>query len=439
MVHLPEKYDAYGPADRQRDEAAGRKDLQALRGMEETEFSPTQREFIAEGEEDLEGYEQSHKEEAAEGSAEVTAAERRARPVEDERQNEQSKYQRRVTSLDRSRGPASDKWQRLKNKFVLAQNDYDTHQVRVGRREPERLIPPIVAIMFLVCLAFLEAAINVNAFQLFIEGMVLYSYIAAFFAGGLLMVIAHVAGRDLRSVGSTSRKRSYVFLPLRIVTIYIGCAGSGVYLLAVSRQAYLNLLAKTLTFDVHGAFQNASKAVDMVLNLFALKLEPLGWGVFALSVVLYVLGVFASSLAHDPDRQFEDSYRRFKRAQREFERFDATYQAGKNKLRVEHGVLIERLDERRTLANQHIEEARDKQRQVEARHVAAKGKIGAYVKQRIYAYEAGAWNAAAESGDPLRRNVEAAFATEKLWKSEEADGKGLRSEKSVIPFPSSNA
>jgi hypothetical protein len=430
-------YEMYGPVERQSDEALGKRDLPALRMLKETEFSPNERGFIAAGEHDLEIYEELHKKAAVEPRTRLEALERRARPMRDARDNEEANYQRKIIALDVSRGPASDAWQRLQNMRTLARNDYDTHQVRVGRREPVRLISPVLTILLLFCLASAEAAINVNAFQLLIEGVILNSYIAAFLAGGLLMVIAHVAGWDIRLVGSSSGKRSFVWLTLRTVTIYIGFVGLSLYLLAVSRQAYLSLLTKTLTVDIDGSFQNASKAIDTILYLLTLKLSPRGWGIFTLSVMLYALGVAASYLTYDPDRQFEGSYRRLKRAERNAAKADAVYEREKYKLRAQHAEHIERQQNQRALVSQQIEEARNRLHQVEARHIAAKSIIAAHVKQRIYAYEAGALNAAAESGQPLRRNIESAFAAEKLWKKkpEESEGNGSRGE-GIIPFRS---
>lgn len=406
---IVEKYEYYSPVDARRDEDLGKSDVDALLlDREPGELSEREKGFYAEANGDLERYNIAVEHEKDRLEKNIEAVDYKVNVVfGGRRAKEQQDYAHAQDRLAKSEGPDSPKWQDLETKHAEARQDYLDRQDDEGERPMRRFIHPRSAQGVLILLAVVEATINVSSFALFVDGPLLFSYLAAFAAGGVLMWLAHLGGLEIRTLGTRPTTRTRVGFTVRAVVFYIGFAGFLLYFIALSRQGYLNLQTGSARFDVRGALQNVNVAIDLTKLLFGFKLEPVGWALLTVNVGVYLMGGLATFFAHDPNLALERAFDRMNRLGRRFECQKGRYNSKSLALQRRHARRLARVERDAARVHAWSNGDRTELKQLEGARKATKSMVFAYVDQRIASYRMGAQKAAARFGKkvPFREHT----------------------------------
>lgn len=211
---------------------------------------------------------------------------------------------------------------------------------------------------FAVALALLEAPVNKFLFDVAMQSLGIFSFLASVVLALCLLILAHLAGKSIRQVWSEYRRRvvwSSLAVFLLILTVLTGIVG----ILTVGRA--LTSASTLASFqDMFSAVQNtvASRGfwgalADAFSDISALILATVNIG-----------GIFASMMlaffTHDPDKDFDAAAGEVDHLRAHLDKLDAQYSKAKAAVIRRHAPDLTVFSTSFKNANMHVIEAKKK-------------------------------------------------------------------------------
>jgi len=220
-----------------------------------------------------------------------------------------------LARLRREHGPDSPTHKDAAAKSEDTAKDLRRVKADVDGRPPRTHLGHWYLLVMLV-LAVAEVPVNRAAFELAFREEPLFSLLLAAAVGCVLIFFAHLIGLMIRQ-WPTKANWTQILLRVGALTLLITLVGCGVYFLARMRQAYFALIStESIGFGqrLQEALQGGtSQAAVIVQNV------PLGfsdWAFVAVNLLLFVFGIAASFMRHDPHPDYEKASRRSIKAER---------------------------------------------------------------------------------------------------------------------------
>ena len=176
-------------------------------------------------------------------------------------------------------------------------------------------------------LALAEVPVNRAAFELTFREEPVFSLLLAAAVGTILIFFAHVIGLILRrwprrpSVGQAAARAG-------TIAVILGGVGTAVYFMAKMRQGFIRLT----TAENDGFAQRLQDALrggtpGAVSVMVDVPLSANDWTFVALNILIFMFGVVASFLRHDPHPDYERAIRDVRRTERAFAKVERRYGA----------------------------------------------------------------------------------------------------------------
>lgn len=234
--------------------------------------------------------------------------------------------QRVLHGLDTAKGPLSAKFVRAGLAGEEAEKAHRAVRAEVNGRPLRRsLVGFYLPVMTL--LALIEVPVNRLAFELFFQEQPAVSLALAFVVGAVLVFFAHMVGTLVRRMETPSTTSLKVRRGLGLA-LFIGLTGVLMYLLAGMRQLYVRLLESeqggSLSAMVQG--RTGGGAARTIATAAGEQLGTAGWTLLVLNVVIFVFGVTAAFLRHDPHPDYEAAWRQQERTRRRMTRLRTRYE-----------------------------------------------------------------------------------------------------------------
>ncbi|HVY19615.1 MAG TPA: hypothetical protein VHA70_05995 [Bauldia sp.] len=211
---------------------------------------------------------------------------------------------------------------------------------------------------FAVALALLEAPVNKFLFDVALQSIGIFSFLASVVLAFCLLILAHLAGKSIRQVWSEYRRRvvwSSLIVFLIIVTVLSGVIG----ILTVGR-ALTSATALTSFQDMFSAVQSTvvsrgfwGAIVDAFSDISALILATVNIG-----------GIFAAMMlaffTHDPDKDFDAAATEVDHLRATLAKLDRQFSKAKTAVIRKHAPDLTVFSTSFKNANVHVIEAKKK-------------------------------------------------------------------------------
>lgn len=267
----------------------------------------------------------------------------------------QRQHEDRMSALRREAGSESILFKERAAKAEEAQKALRAVRGEVNSRPLRTQFGPFYPLMMFV-LALAEVPVNRAAFELTFREEPILSLLLAAAVGVILIFFAHVIGLILRRWPQRPNA-GQVAARLATLTVILGVVGAGVYVLAKMRQGFMRLtaaendgFAQRLQEALRGGAQEAASIIaDVPLSIG-------DWTFIAINILIFMFGVVASFLRHDPHPDYEQAVREEKRTARACakveKRYDTAareetirYEERKRSLEVQMGELRARISD----------------------------------------------------------------------------------------------
>ncbi len=270
-------------------------------------------------------------------------------------------------------------------------------RAKVGGRPLRTAFGPWYIVLMLA-LALAEVPVNRAAFELTFREEPVFSLLLAGAVGTVLIFFAHLIGVILRQ-WPEQPKASGVAARAFALALLLGLVGSGVYFLARMRQAYMQLTAAE-SAGFGNRLQEALRGNLPPGGGAVLPDLPFTTGdmmFIAVNVLLFVFGVAASFLRHDPHPDYETAVVQSRRADRRLARIEAKYEGKLADENQRFETSKRGLDTQMAELGAAIASVRDHSERVAAHLANARALVAQTVRGRCGTFAAG-YNAAAGNG-----------------------------------------
>ncbi|TPG52289.1 hypothetical protein EAH89_18800 [Roseomonas nepalensis] len=227
--------------------------------------------------------------------------------------------------LRRSIGPESEVYKDAAARVDDAGKDLRKVQSDVGSR-PLRIQFGWLYYVIMGVLALAEAPINRAAFELTFREEPLYSLLLAMAVGIVLIFFAHLIGLILRRWPDKPRV-SQIIVRVGGMAVLLSIAGLGIYFIARMRQTFLRLTsAESEGFGsrLQEALQGGPGQVVAIVTDAPFSVGDFAF--IAINLLLFVFGIAASFLRHDPHPDYEKAVKAKTRADKVKLKLDTRYQ-----------------------------------------------------------------------------------------------------------------
>ncbi len=236
----------------------------------------------------------------------------------------QRQHDERLGSLRRELGPEAAPYRQAAARSEDGQKALRAIRAEVNAR-PLRSQPHLLYLFIMAVLALAEVPVNRAAFELTFREEPVFSLLLAMAVGIVLIFFAHVIGLILRQWPRRPRLGA-VALRLGALGVILAAVGAGIYFMARMRQAYMRLTAA----ENDGFAQRLQEALrggarETVQVMQDLPLSFGDWTFIAINILLFLFGIAASFLRHDPHPDYEKAMRESQRADKGFARHERRY------------------------------------------------------------------------------------------------------------------
>ena len=235
--------------------------------------------------------------------------------------------QRALQALEKAFGPSSASFDRARHRSETTERELRTIRADINGRPLRRsLVWLYVPVMIL--LALVEIPVNRLAFELFFQEQPAFSLVLAGAIGSVLIFFADRIGTLLRRTEQERANRGPQVKRWLGIVIFGILAAVVMFLLAKMRQLFVNLLESEQSSNLSALVQRLTEggAAKTIANVANQDLGTAGWTLLALNVVLFVFGITAAFVRHDPHPDYEQVWRANERAQRTLTRLKARYE-----------------------------------------------------------------------------------------------------------------
>ena len=224
---------------------------------------------------------------------------------------------------------------------------------QIGRPVNRLALPPGAFFALAVGLALVETPVNKFLFDVALQNSNLASYLVSFVVAVFLLISAHIAGKLVRQVWGEFEKKLYV-ANIVIACVIMVVLAFALTILTVGRAEFS---AVSVTTGLDGLFSSVGEKVTAG-GLFGVVVNALGDTAALVLVTVNVTSILVAFLlgyfAHDPDRNFDKAFERYRGAQRAVERQDRTYKAKSDCARKQARLELEDINGKYTAANAAI-------------------------------------------------------------------------------------
>jgi len=236
----------------------------------------------------------------------------------------QRQHDDRLGTLKRELGPDSAPFKQAVARAEDAHKTLRGVRGEVNSRPLRTHFGPFYLVVMLI-LALAEVPVNRAAFELTFREEPLFSLGLALAVGLVLIFFSHVIGLILRQ---WPRRNSFGQVAPRLgaMAVILAVVGSGVYFMARMRQAFLRLTAAEndgFAQRLQDALRGGARETVSVITDLPLTLND--WTFIAINVLLFVFGISASFLRHDPHPDYEKAVKEGRRADRALGRLEKRY------------------------------------------------------------------------------------------------------------------
>lgn len=243
---------------------------------------------------------------------------------------------RELGAIFKAVGPSSNGWKTVENLLTDARDDYRAKFAALNRPTDAKSVSKLVLLfVFLICVAG-EATVNKYMFDMLMRTSNLYSYIYSMIITAVLLIVADVAGWQLRQVYGAFEQRVYV-------TKIVGFAFAFFFVLAVVTILTIERAHYSLSgFSVAtgNSTGTAGDIFSQVTGHIANQIERLGfWGTILAALadrealmlaIINAAGIIFAFLigffTNDSDKIFQSTLDEYARAQRKFDRLASKYE-----------------------------------------------------------------------------------------------------------------
>lgn len=236
----------------------------------------------------------------------------------------QRQHDERMATLKRETGPDSALYKERAARLEDAQKALRTVRAEVNSR-PLRTQFGLFYYVMMPLLALAEIPVNRAAFELTFREEPVFSLMLAAAVGLILIFFAHVIGLMLRQ---WPRRPSVAQVAARVgaMLLILTGVGGGVYFMAKMRQGFMRLT----TSEAEGFSDRLQEALrggtpSTVAVMVDVPLSVSDWTFIALNVLIFMFGVVASFLRHDPHPDYARAMRDTTKSGRAFGKIEKKY------------------------------------------------------------------------------------------------------------------
>ena len=229
-----------------------------------------------------------------------------------------------LAEMHATRGPGSAHWQRAKSKLDAAEEKYRAIFAKLHRLSDRMAVPPIFALLAALTLAAIEAPINKFMLDNILKGSNFESYIFSMFMTLILLLLAHIAGRQARQIYGAYEERFYVGNIVSVVVIFLllaVCVGA----LTIGRAAYSVLGSNLPGGEIFAEIGRQIQAVGL-WTAFVNALSDQGAFFLAAMNTAGIAGAFfLAFITHDSDKNYQSALDEREKANRQLNRYESAY------------------------------------------------------------------------------------------------------------------
>lgn len=199
-------------------------------------------------------------------------------------------------------------------------------------------IPFAVFVTLTIALALLEAPVNKFLFDVALQSIGIFSFLASFVLAACLLILAHLAGTSIRQVWSEYRLRvvwsSLIAFLLIVAVLFtvVGVLTVGRALMAASTMgSFQDMFSAVRTTVVERGFWSAIAASFGDIHALILATVNIG-GIFAAMMLAYY--------THDPDKDYDAASRAVERLRKKMDRLDLQYSKAKQAVIAKHAPSL---------------------------------------------------------------------------------------------------
>lgn len=287
----------------------------------------------------------------------------------------------------KSKGESSSKERRLRDSDFDAEREYEDIKFEEGGRELDvhmhnRLFPKIPLSQYafvMLALAAVELIINRQAFDTMFGTSSLQAYGGAIIVGAVIITLSHLIGLFFRQWKTRQKKPNWV----RIV------AGGTLVFMALSLITRLSIARNTSSqgpsFN-NGGQAAATNSSDLLWPSDA-SLNDVSWLLFVVNLGVFLVGLWASYVRHDPNPDYERVYNNHVKARAELEALRREFADNVKEVEESFRLKLNSITNRQDRIKREIIEEKEKIKQIESQIKSEEQKIISNVVRRISAYQ----------------------------------------------------
>ena len=221
-------------------------------------------------------------------------------------------------------GPDSESWKSLERDSESARAQFEAMAGQLGRPVSRHDLPPLAFITLALVLAAVETPVNKFLFDVALQSSNVASYAVSFAMAAFVLMLAHIAGRQMRQYYSDFMTTTY-WTNIALVALIMGILAVVLAVLTIGRAEFS---AAALNNGLGDLFSNvgAKVATRGIVSVLADALGDTSAMILVTANVTSILVAFLLGYArHDPDKHFDEAYEEHKRTQRALVRRDEKY------------------------------------------------------------------------------------------------------------------
>lgn len=325
------------------------------------------------------------------------------------------KKKEELEKLNQSLGPSSPKYEECARNVERAQTELDLVRARLHGR-PLRTSLEKIYLPFMVALAVLEAPVNRLSFELFFQESGAISLLLALLVGAALVFFAHMIGTGLRQIGSP-RTRWLLVLQIALILTAFLISIVLIYFVAIARQQFVDLIEQEASSSLADAIRGVGSISDVASVLASTSLSQTGKTFLTINLVVFVLGILAATVRHDPDQDYEPAFQRLTKAEKQLSILKSNHNKAVTRATEQHNEIINAVESRIQEAELREKNVRSELEQLKDKKQNDISQIASITRRKILAYQAGCQRAVNKSGagslslevpnaETIRKNIE---------------------------------
>ena len=291
-----------------------------------------------------------------------------------------------IEELDRTQGRQSPNYRHLSEKLDEAK--IQLKDVELETQRPLRTSITKIYLPLLALLAVAEVPVNRLAFEFFFSETPIISLFIAFVLGLIIMFCAHYAGVWLRQAPHypSTTARILHFVGIAVILIVVGVV---IYFVAAIRQGYVDLLEREAASDFSSLLQGAEGLQAVAQEALSVSLGTAGLTLLVINVLIFLVGMVAAYVRHDPHPDYERVTRRKEKLEKRLHKIEDRFEKDVSKRSREFDGRIAFLDRKLDQTESEIEEMQRDLAAAKGRKPEVVEMMAEVVCLRILAYQRG--------------------------------------------------